>query len=123
MNPDDVFKLLYRTDILEKKMADVWPPQEPDDSSDDTRSGVLFAVNLAEDGGADGSQTAEPTYTYTVTSLDGEQLATTAAPSAGRDTGSFSAATLGVGYKDTAQTFHLLLAFESPNTAACPSTG
>ncbi|QOV91074.1 hypothetical protein [Humisphaera borealis] len=78
----------------------------------------LFRVQLSQTGGSDGTGTTAPSYTYTVT-RNGVQLATGESPDVGRANGSYTAATLGIGYYDSDGEFQLLYAFEVPNTYEC----
>lgn len=64
-------------------------------------AGFLFAVNLSQTGGEVGGKTTQSTWTYTVTSLDGQVvLGEEISPAKVRPNGRILAATQGVAYWD-----------------------
>jgi hypothetical protein len=78
----------------------------------------VFRVTLVKDGGSDGTQTTEPTYTYTVSDLAGNQLATAKSPMFRRGKGSYIDATVGLAdYASGA--LNLIEAYEKENTIGC----
>lgn len=86
-------------------------------------SPVVFPVRITTDGGSNGDQESQASYTYTVVSLGGLELGTEmtpleARPSVGAITRGTN--TFGMGFFD-GSTFHLLSAFEVPDSEACPS--
>lgn len=82
-------------------------------------TGTLFIVNLTQDGGSDGTNTAPNTYTYTGTSLGGATLFKTAIQARGIPNGSMVPAPLGTAYIDLTGAIILAEAWETPNTTSC----
>ncbi|MGC9260961.1 MAG: hypothetical protein ACP5I8_12930 [Phycisphaerae bacterium] len=85
---------------------------------------AMFPVGVSKDGGADGTQTAPATWTYTVTSIDGLTTWGTQVPLARpRPNGSMlpqtTAAAFGMAFTDAAGTLRLWDAGEVQNTTAC----
>ena len=85
---------------------------------------VLFPVGISKDGGADGTQTAPATWTYTVTSIDGQTTWGTQVPLARpRPNGSMlpqtTATAFGMAFTDATGTLRLWDAGEVQNTTAC----
>lgn len=85
--------------------------------------GSMFAVTVSSDGGDDGDKTTPPSYTYTVTTLDGANtLGTTMTPQRPWANGSIAdPGTLGSGYFDNSGTFQLYEVLFAYNTGACSS--
>jgi len=82
---------------------------------------VCFAVTVSNDGGSAGDKTTQCDFTYTVTTKNGVQLATAAAPENQRPAaGKLVAATLGMGYYDAAGAFVLSWVNETLAVEACP---
>jgi hypothetical protein len=79
--------------------------------------GVIVCA-LTQTGGSNGTQTAAPTYTYTVKDVYGNTLGTAMAPQVARPDGAVAAASYGLGYFDASGTFRLLEAFEIPSTGS-----
>jgi hypothetical protein len=82
--------------------------------------GDLFRVNLTQTGGANGTTSAAPTYTYTATDLNGLQLGTGLSPEFRYMFGTHAVATIGTGYFNSTGTFVHCQAFELKTTAVCP---
>jgi hypothetical protein len=69
----------------------------------------LFPVKLTKDGGANGSQTTKPTYTYTVKDMEASDVlkkkdgtnATGMSPTLGHEIGEFDEAEYGEAYRDS----------------------
>lgn len=80
---------------------------------------ALFPVDLETDGGADGDVANAPTYTYTVSLLDGTPILTGVTPTCRRPNGSFEDAIHGMAYKSAGGTYVLYWADEIPNTGEC----
>jgi hypothetical protein len=78
----------------------------------------VLLVNLAQTGGAQGTSTTAPTWTYTAT-LNGSTLGTVLSPLRARPIGFFSAATRGYGIFGSGG-FVLLEAWETEGAEACP---
>ena len=83
--------------------------------------GTLFAVVLVQDGGANGTASAAPTYTYTINDINDEvELeGTPQAPELGRPNGAVTAATRGMAYYDGDGDITLFYAHEVPTTDTC----
>jgi hypothetical protein len=79
-----------------------------------------FEVTLSTDGGTDGNSSTAPTYTYTVTALNGETLGTTIGVDWTRQNGTFAAATKGVAYYTSAGALVLAESNEVRTVTACP---
>lgn len=85
---------------------------------------VMFPVCVSKDGGADGTQTAPATWTYTVTSMDGLTAWGTQLPLARpRPNGSMlpqtASGAFGMAFVDATGTLRLWDAGEVQNTTAC----
>jgi hypothetical protein len=85
---------------------------------------ALQPVQVLKDGGADGTQTAPATWTYTIKSVDGSQtFATTVPPARPRPNGSMviqtSTPAFGTAFVDATGTWRLWDAGEIPATTAC----
>lgn len=79
---------------------------------------------LSQVGGANGTQSAAPTYTYTATDVrTGAELGVALTPEVSRPFGSVTAATRGVGYFNADGEYVLTHAFETPGSGACPDEG
>jgi hypothetical protein len=83
--------------------------------------GTLFAVVLVQDGGANGTASAAPTFTYTINDINDEvELeGTPQAPELGRPNGAVTAATRGMAYYDVDGDITLFYAHEVPTTDTC----
>ena len=82
--------------------------------------GTLFAVNVSQNGGSNGTSAAAATYTYNVTDLDGVSLGTAMSVTTPRYAkGPVTAATLGMGYYNAAGTFVLYTVFEIHGSGTC----
>jgi hypothetical protein len=83
--------------------------------------GTLFAVVLVQDGGANGTATAAPTYTYTINDINDEvELeGTPQSPTLARPNGAVVAATYGMAYYDVDGDITLFYAHEVPTTDTC----
>ncbi len=81
--------------------------------------GQVFAVDLVSDGGADGDTSTAASWTYTVTSIGGDELLTTATPECPRPLGMMAAAVKGLAYYDMTGAVRLSIAYETPDTETC----
>lgn len=87
--------------------------------------GVLFPVTLAQTGGADGTNAAAATWTYTVTDVrQSVELGTSVDPTASphkwvRDIGPMAKATAGLAYWSSPGTFVLTWLNELPSSELC----
>lgn len=104
-----VFAISARTSPLKKFYVFVRAPN----------IGAIFRVNLTQTGGSNGTQSTAPTYTYTATDLNSNQLGTGLSPERPRPNGAVTAATKGTGYYNTSGTFVLAEAWETPGSGHC----
>jgi len=83
--------------------------------------GTLFAVVLVQDGGANGTASAAPTYTYTINDINDEvELeGTPQSPTLARPNGAVTAATYGMAYYNVDGDITLFYAHELPSTTTC----
>lgn len=84
--------------------------------------GRMFMVNLTQDGGSAGDQSTQCSFTYTVTDIHGNQLATSATPNKQRPTiGKMVSGDglVGSGYFTASGAFVLQDANETLDTGAC----
>jgi hypothetical protein len=100
----------------------VTPPGHQRARSIPIKPGVIVAVTLEQDGGAEGTATTACTFTYTATYLTGEAISTTGLSpehSSRGEAGIMLVATRGGVYRDYDGVVHLAWANERPATSEC----